>query len=60
MAINILTVVMYVRLSACTSAALTRRISVKFDIWGGGAGFYDNMSRKSKFGYNLTNFGHVT
>ena len=37
-----------VLLSACISAALTGRYSVKFYIWD----FYENLLRKSKFGYS--------
>jgi hypothetical protein len=40
--------VMFVLLSACISAALTGRYSVKFYIWD----FYENLLRKSKFGYS--------
>jgi hypothetical protein len=36
----------HIRLSACISAAVTGRISVKFDI----EGFFVNLSRKSRFG----------
>jgi hypothetical protein len=39
-----------VLLSACISAAVTGRISVKFGI----GDFYENLSRKSKFSYNRT------
>jgi hypothetical protein len=39
-----------VRPPACISAASTGRISVKFDT----VDFYENLSIKSKFGYNLT------
>ena len=42
--------IMSVRLSAWDSSAPTGSIFIKFDIWV----FFENMSRKFKFHYNLT------